>query len=332
MTDVIVIGGGPAGLTAALYAARYGLQVTVLEKNIYGGQIALSGQIENYPGLGRVLGADLANSMYKQVADTGCKFIFEEVLEANLSGENKFVKTSVRELSAKTVVIAIGLQRRKLDVEGEKKFVGKGVSYCATCDGAFFKHKKVAVIGGGNVALQDAIYLSRICKKVYIIVRKSFLRADRYLINTIKNLGNVTVLTESRVLKILGIANFEQKEKCTTENKMQTDIHTPFANSNPDKVNGIVILNAQRETKLDVSGVFIAIGYEPSKFSFGTQLDKDKNGYIISDELCRTNIQGVYVAGDCRDKQLRQIVTAAADGAIAGNQANKFISATVFRK
>lgn len=298
MIDVLIIGAGPAGLTAALYALRYGLSVTVIEKDMYGGQISLTNSIENYPGFKKTQGTDLATHMYEQVLDLGCKFIFEKVIEVDLNTENKCVRTAKHEFYSKSVIIANGLKRRKLNVPGEDEFSGKGVSYCATCDGAFFKGKDAAIVGGGNVALEDAIFLSNICKKVYLIVRKNFFRAEQYIIDILNSKKNIEKLMESKIIKISG-------------NKF---------------VNNITVDSKGKIYDLDVNGVFIAIGYKPDNEIFYNQIDMDENGYFISDDSCKTNIPGVYVAGDCKVKELRQIVTATSDGAIAGHQAIKYVS------
>ncbi len=298
MIDVIIIGAGPAGLTAALYALRYGLSVTVLEKDMYGGQMSLTSSIENYPGFKKTQGTDLAAYMYGQVSNLGCKFVFEKVIEVGLKGDTKCVRTEKHEFYSKSVIIANGLKRRKLNVSGEDEFYGKGVSYCATCDGAFFKGKDVAIVGGGNVALEDAIFLSNICRKVYLIVRKNVFRAEQYIIDTINQKENIEKLMESKITKISG-------------NKL---------------INNITVDCRGKIYDLDVNGVFIAIGYEPNNEIFENQVSMDNSGYFISDDSCKTNIPGVYVAGDCRKKDLRQIVTATSDGAIASNQAIKYVS------
>lgn len=298
MIDVLIIGAGPAGLTAALYALRYGLSVTVLEKDMYGGQISLTSSIENYPGFEKTQGTDLATYMYEQVSNLGCKFVFEKAIEVDLKSSKKCIRTAKHEFCSKSVIIANGLKRRKLNVPGEDDFSGKGVSYCATCDGAFFKGKDVAIVGGGNVALEDAIFLSNICKKVYLIVRKNFFRAEQYIIDTINQKENIEKLMESKITKISG-------------NKF---------------VSNITVDRKDEIYDLDVNGVFVAIGYEPNNEIFNNQIDMDSSGYFISDDSCKTNIPGVYVAGDCRKKDLRQIVTATSDGAVASNQAIKYVS------
>lgn len=298
MTDLIIIGAGPAGLTAALYALRYGLSVTVIEKNMYGGQMSLTNSIENYPGFEKTQGTELAMRMYKQVTNLGCKVVFEKVVEVDLKGDTKYVSTIKHEFYSKSVIIANGLKRRKLNVLGEDEFSGKGVSYCATCDGAFFKGKSVAIVGGGNVALEDAVFLSNICKKVYLIVRKNVFRAEQHIVDIVSQRKNIEKLMQSNIIKISG-------------NK--------FVNSITLDSNGEIY-------DLNVNGVFIAIGYEPHNEIFENQISMDSNGYFISDDSCKTNIPGVYVAGDCRKKLLRQIVTATSDGAISGNQAVKYVS------
>lgn len=298
MTDVLIIGAGPSGLTAALYALRAGLKVTVIEKKVYGGQVAITNKIENYPGFNEISGIELSNSIFNQVTKLGCEFIFEEVVKVDLKGNVKRVITKTKEICSKSVIIANGLKRRKLGCSGEDEFEGKGVSYCATCDGSLFKGKKVCVVGGGNTALEDALYLSNICESVILIVRREESRAETYLIESIKSKDNVTCEMGKRVDSIQG-------------DKIVKSVNIV------DKNNDI--------KKIDVSGVFISIGYEPDNSIYKNELNLDENNYFISNEDCLTNIEGVFVAGDCRKKFLRQIVTAVADGAVAAAQASKFL-------
>lgn len=299
MKDLIIIGAGPAGLTAAIYALRAGATVSLIEGNVYGGQMSITSSIENYPGFRSVTGPELSSVMYKQVIDMGGEFVFQKAESVNLLGDVKIVKTSVREFHAKTVVIANGLKRRVLGCRGEKEFASRGVSYCATCDGAFFKGKKVFVVGGGNTAVEDALYLSNICKEVTLVVRKNYLRAERYLSDSLDRRSNINKFMQSRIREIKG-----------------------------DKIVESVVIEDKggncREIHID--GIFIAIGYEPDNKIYKNQIEMNENMYFISDESCVTNVPGVFVAGDCRLKPIRQIVTAVADGAVAGSMAIRFLS------
>ncbi len=299
MKDLIIIGAGPAGLTAAIYALRAGATVSLVEGNIYGGQMSITSSIENYPGFRSITGPELSSVMYKQVIDMGGEFVFQKAESVNLLGDVKIVKTSVREFNAKTVVIANGLKRRVLGCRGEKEFASRGVSYCATCDGAFFKGKKVFVVGGGNTAVEDALYLSNICKEVTLVVRKNYLRAERYLSDSLDRRSNINKFMQSRIREIKG-----------------------------DKIVESVVIEDKggncREIHID--GIFIAIGYEPDNKIYKNQIEMNENMYFISDESCVTNVPGVFVAGDCRLKPIRQIVTAVADGAVAGSMAIRFLS------
>lgn len=292
MTDVIIIGAGPAGLTAALYAARAGLSVLVFEKNIYGGQVAVTSEVENYPAIERITGAEFSKSLYKQVIKQNVEVRLEEVKRVDFAGDVKKIFTDSGEYDAKTVIIANGVKRRKLGCKGEAEFVGRGVSYCATCDGAFFKGKDVAVVGGGNTAVEDALFLSNICKSVTVLVRGDKVRAERLLLEAAKAKSNITFKYNTVVEEICG------------ENGSVSSL------SIVDKV-------SSEESKLDVAAIFIAIGLEPSNSIFSEFVELDEHGYIVADESCLTKVPGVFVAGDTRTKTLRQIVTAAADGAAA---------------
>lgn len=295
--DVVVIGGGPAGITAAIYAARAGLKVVICEKNIYGGQTSIIDKIENYPGIPKISGVDFSNVLYEQSTNFGIEFIFSEVTKVDFKNEKKIVYLSDgNTIETRSVIMANGLQRRILGCEGEKEFLGKGVSYCATCDGAFFKGKDVAIVGGGNTALEDALYLANICKKVTMIVRKDCFRGEKCLVETVSKTKNIEVMFESNVVEINGTKSVES----------------------------IYVLN-DKKIKLDVSGIFIAIGYEPKNEIYAHEIDLDENGYFTANEDCKTKVPGVFVAGDCRKKPLRQIATAVADGAVCGNSAAKFV-------
>lgn len=300
MVDIIVIGAGPAGLTSAIYAMRAGLSVMVFEKSIYGGQVASTSEVENYPAVQKISGIEFSNNIYNQAIAQGVDIQFDEVEEINLEGKIKVVKTSSGEHKAKAVILANGVERRKLGCEGEEKFTGRGVSYCATCDGAFFKDKEVAIVGGGNTALEDALFLANNCTKVYLIHRRDSFRGEEVLEKSVKARKNIEILYSHGVEKIEG-------EKTVSKIEVKN-------------------LKTEEKRTIDVSGIFIAIGLKPNNKMFENVLDLDEGGYIVSDESCTTSVEGVYVAGDSRTKFLRQIITAASDGAIAAVQAANYIN------
>lgn len=298
ITDILIIGAGPAGITAAVYAARAGFRVAVVEKNIYGGQTSIIENIENYPGFVKISGADFAQVLYEQATNLGVKFVFGEAVDVNFENElNETVISDGEKILSRAVIIANGLKRRILGCTGEKEFSGRGVSYCATCDGAFFKGKSVIVVGGGNTALEDALYLSGICQKVTMIVRKKEFRGEKILVDTVKKTSNIEIMFESVVKEIKG----EKTVECA------------------------VIRSGETDKVLPVEGVFIAIGYQPCNEMYRGKIDMTDGGYFDCSEDCRTNVEGVFVAGDCRIKPLRQIATAVGDGAVAGNAAANFI-------
>lgn len=302
MKDVVIIGAGPAGLTAAIYARRAGLSVDIIEKNIYGGQTAIIDTIENYPGFKKISGFEFSTVLHEQVENLGAEFIFSQVKEVDFSGVEKYLTMSDgKTISALSVIIANGLKRRELGCRGEKQFLGRGVSYCATCDGAFFKDKTVIVVGGGNTALEDALYLSNICKSVTLIVRKNHFRAEKTLSDAVFEKENIDVKFNTNVKEISG-------EKF---------------------VNKVVLNCEENEEIIPVDGVFIAIGYHPDNDIFKGKINMDASGYFAAGEDCNTNVPGVFVAGDCRIKPLRQIATAVSDGAVAGNASASYISTLV---
>lgn len=292
MYDIIIIGAGPAGMTAALYAARANKKVLILEALNYGGEIINTLNIENYPVEESISGFDFATKLYNQIINLGVEVKLEKVLSIN---EEKQIKTNKNTYTTKSIIIATGLSNRKLDLPLEEELTGKGISYCATCDGAFFKGKDVAVVGGGNTALEDALYLSNICNKVYLIHRKNSFRADAVTIDKVLNQNNIKVLYDSIITKLNGNTNLESIE----------------INNN--------------ET-LSVNGLFIAIGKIPNLDYLNNLIETNNEGYIKSNELCHTNIEGIFVAGDIREKSLRQLVTATSDGAIAATEAIKYIN------
>lgn len=292
MYDAIVIGAGPAGLTSALYLGRANKKVLVLEAKNYGGQIINAYNIENYPGIKKINGYDFATNLYEQVESLGVDIIYEEVIKIT---KDKEVMTRNHTWKSKTIIIATGTTNRKLNLEGEDKFLGKGISYCATCDGAFFKSKEVAVCGGGNTALEDALYLANIASKVYLIHRRDTFRGeDRYL-EEIKDKHNIEIIVNTNIIGLEG----EQSLK------------------------GLILKDQSGKTHhLDVQGLFIAIGQDPQSTLFKDILDMDANGYVQSAD-CLTKVPGIYVAGDVRSKELRQLTTAVSDGSICANMAIK---------
>ena len=298
--DVIIIGSGPAGLSAAIYAQRAMLKTLVIEKEyISGGQVNDTYEIDNYPGSKGISGMDLAERMRDHADAMGARFVTEDVVSLEAEGEIKKVVTDAGSYETRTVIIATGATHSKLGVPGEEKLSGIGVSYCATCDGAFFKDKTVAVVGGGDVALEDAIYLARTSAKVYVIHRRDEFRGARVLAERLLALPNVEVLWNTQVRSIQGSGKVEEIQ---------------VYNNKEDK-----------EYPLQVDGVFIAVGIVPNSSVFSKVVDTDEAGYIIADETCATNVPGIFAAGDVRLKQLRQIVTAVSDGANAVTSAEKLI-------
>jgi len=300
--DIIIIGSGPAGLTAAIYAKRAELNFIIIEKaGMSGGQLVSTTEIDNYPGMPGIGGFELSIKLREHAEKLGAIFIMGEVIDTQLEGAEKVITLDNHsEYKAKTVLIATGGVPRHLNVEGEEKFTGVGVSYCATCDGAFFKNKVVAVAGGGDVAVEDAIFLARICKQVYVIHRRDEFRAAKYLSKRLLALENVTVLWDSVVEKINGI----------------------------ESVNSIDIKNikTQASKSYDISGIFIAVGYMPNSEGYNKAVATDDSGYIIAGENCETNVLGVFAVGDVRTKVLRQIITAEADGANAITAVEKHLN------
>lgn len=301
LKDVIIIGAGPAGLTAALYAARAGFSVLVFEKNIYGGQIATTDEVENYPAIDHISGADFSKNLYNQAIRQNVEVLFEEVNRVDLFSEVKKVFTDAGIYEAKTVIIANGVKRRKFGCKGEEEFSGRGVSYCATCDGAFFKDKDVVVVGAGNTALEDALFLANICKSVTILIRNDKIRGEKILFEAVKRKSNIVLKFNTTISEIGGVS---------------------------DSVSFVRVVDkiSKQETNLNVSAVFIAIGLMPDNAIFSDFIKLDKSGYILSDESCLTDVPGVFVAGDTRKKSLRQIITAEADGAVAAANVSKFLN------
>lgn len=293
MYDIIIVGAGPAGLTAALYARRANKKVLVLEAKTYGGQIINASIVENYPGIEKISGVDYATTLYNQVKKLGAEIKFETVTRIQ---EDKTVITSDNTYQAKAIILATGAENRKLNINKETEFIGKGVSYCATCDGNFYKNKTVAVVGGGNTALEDAIYLSDIVKKVYLIHRRDEFRGEAKYVKDIKDKENIELILNSTVKTLNGNDILES-----------IDVE--------DKDGNI--------KSIAIDGLFIAVGQSPKNEIFSNIIKLDKMGYIISEDGVHTNIKGIYVAGDARVKQLRQLTTAVGDGSIAATMAIK---------
>lgn len=300
MFDLIIIGAGPAGLSAAVYGQRAGLSCLLLESSMYGGQITQTPEVENYPSLKKIAGWELAQNMYEQATELGAKLNFETVTALRDNGVTKTVETSENTYECKAVVIANGAKRRTLGVPGEEELAGAGVSYCAYCDGTFFKNKAAVVVGGGNTALEDALYLANICKTVTLVHRRSEFRAEKHLV----------ALVNAR------------------ENIVQKLGFVPVEITGESAVNGIVLKNADSEQSETVAAdcVFVCIGLAPENSLFADTVALDKGGYIAAGEDCKTSCDGIFAAGDTRTKALRQIVTAAADGAVAAAGAASYIN------
>lgn len=289
--DIIIVGAGPAGLTAAIYAARASKKVLVLEAKSYGGQIIEALDIENYPAAMHINGFDLATNMYNQAKELNAEIKFEKVIEVT---SDLKVTTNKDSYQAKAIILATGSDHRKLGIPNESELIGKGVSYCATCDGNFYRGKDVAVVGGGNSALEETIYLSNICNQVYLIHRRNTFRGDQKSIDEINKKANIKTILNTNVVKINGIDHLESVE-----------------------LNNGDVLN--------ISGLFIAVGLIPENENFAKLINLNEFGYIIASEDCTTNVPGIFVAGDCRTKDLRQLVTATSDGAVAAVKAINYI-------
>ncbi len=299
MFDIVIIGAGPAGMTAALYALRAGKTTVVLECNSFGGQIAYSPCVENYPSVKKISGNEFSTNLLEQITSLGAEIEFEKAISVD-GEEIKTVTTeSGKTFEARAVIIATGVSHRPLGISNEASFIGKGISYCAVCDGAFFKGKVVAVAGGGDTALQDAMYLSKICKKVYLVHRRQEFRAENALVTKVKNEEDIELVLDSTVTSIVG-GNF--LEKIIVTNK-----------------------NDNKEREIEASGLFIAIGQIPHNDNFKNIETLDDGGYFTTDEATITKTNGIFVAGDCRNKSVKQLTTAVSDGSVAGTKACHYI-------
>lgn len=290
--DIIIIGAGPAGLSAAVYAKRAGFRTLVLDKSpVSGGQVLSTYEVDNYLGIPGVTGMELSEKFKNHAMAAGAEFVCANVLSIDAEGDTKIVHTEKDDYEASAIIFAVGAHHAKLGVKGEEELTGMGVSYCATCDGAFFKNRKVAVVGGGDVAIEDAIFLARGCEKVYVIHRRDTFRAAHSLVERARQMDNIEFIIDTTVSEICG----------------------------EDMVEKLVLSNVKtkEQTELEVDGIFIAVGIVPETEILQDVVKMDEKGYVLSDELGSTNIPGIFVAGDCKQKRLRQIITAVADGANA---------------
>ena len=298
--DIIVIGGGPAGLTAAVYARRAGKSVLILEKNTFGGQITWSPRVENFPGFASVSGSELGDLMTNQAMDQGAEVELEEVTAVREGEGCKVVQcASGAQFSARAVILAAGARPRPLGVSREAELTGSGINYCAVCDGAFYAGAPVAVVGGGNSALQDAMLLSETSSRVYLIHRRDSFRGEQKLADALAQKENVELVLNAKVLELLG----------------------------DEELRGIVVEQDGKVRTLDVEGVFVAVGHQPDIAAFEPLIALDARGYADADESCRTRTPGFFVAGDCRAKGVRQLTTAVADGAVAALAAVSYVDA-----
>ncbi|MBS5645005.1 MAG: thioredoxin-disulfide reductase [Clostridiales bacterium] len=300
MVDVAIIGAGPAGLTAAIYASRAGMKTLIFEQMAPGGQITSTHKLENYPGFpGGIAGSDFSLALKEQAESFGAELRSEKILRMELGGQPKSIISSQGEYEAKTVILALGASPRKLGIAGEEEYTGNGVSYCATCDGAFFRGMEVCVVGGGDTALEDAIYLANLAKKVSVIHRRDTFRAQHVLVERVKAKENIEFILDTVPVKIEGGMDLES----------------------------ILLKNAKtgEERSLPIAGCFVAIGHEPDTRLVEGQVYLDSQGYIIAGENTLTNVPGVFAAGDVRTKTLRQVVTAVSDGAVAQQAAQEYL-------
>ena len=294
MYDVIIIGGGPAGLTSALYLLRADKNVLILEKENIGGQITSSSKVANYPGFGEISGMELMNNLYNQVVNLGGEVVLEEALEID---DDNTVITDCGKYKAKAIILAVGSKNKVLGIEREDEFVGRGISFCVSCDGAFYQGKTVAVVGGGNSAISEALSLADICSKVYTIQKDDNLTCEEVLKEKLKVKDNIEIFYNSEVVSYLG----------------------------DNDIKGIVVKTIDGEIKLDVEGIFLAIGLVPSTSFIADLLTLDKNNYILSDDTL-TDKTGIFVAGDCRSKKYRQLTTAVSDGTVAALNAINYLN------
>jgi thioredoxin reductase (NADPH) len=294
--DIIIIGAGPAGICAAIYALRANQKTLIIEKETIGGKIASSPLIENYPGIKAIKGPELSEQLEDQIKQLGGKLEFGEVMDIQHKGKEKIVITKNKTHKAKAIILALGTKYKKLGLPEEEKFLGKGISFCATCDGFFYRQKTVAVIGGGNSAMANALELANICQKVYVIQNLDHLTAELMLIDQIKPKENIEIITQASVKQIQG----------------------------EEKVTGIVIEEKGKEKRLTLDGMFLSIGQIPETEIVSHLVKRDENGYIVTNEQQMTNSEGIFAAGDCVKKNIRQLTTAVSDGTIAALSAIEY--------
>lgn len=297
--DIVIVGAGTAGLSSAIYAVRAGKKVLLLEANAYGGQIINTPEVENYPGIKHISGFEFATELYEQATGLGAMLRYEKVEKIENAEVEKCVYTDKAQYICRAVILATGAKNRPLGLEHEAEWIGAGISYCATCDGAFYRGQDVAVAGGGNTALEDAIFLSNYCRKVYLIHRRDAFRGEEKLLQTLQQKENVEFVLNSNIVKLVGEDGLDAVEVA-------------------DKFSG-------EKRQIEVSGLFVAIGQEPANVAFADLVNLDQAGYIVAGENCRTNVEGIFTAGDCRTKTVRQLTTAAADGAVAALAACEYI-------
>ena len=303
MYDIGIIGGGTAGMTAAIYGQRAGKQTIIFEGSVFGGQITSSPNVENYPGIASVSGTEFSMNLLDQAMKLGTETVTEQVTGIRDEDGIKIIETTEKEYPCRSIIIATGVTHRHLGVPNEERLTGAGVSYCATCDGAFFRGRDVAVVGGGSTALQDAEFLSNYCRKVYLIHRRDEFRGEEQIVSRLREKENVEFILSATVREIIGDTAVER-----------------------------LILNSKKtgkEFKLEVSGVFIAVGQIPQNEIFADVVKLDGNGFILAAEDCVTSHPGIFAAGDCRTKEVRQLTTAAADGAVAALAACKYIAGEI---
>lgn len=293
MYDIIIVGAGPAGLTAAIYGVRANKKVLVLESKSYGGQIVNAYRIDNYPGMPHISGFEYATALYNQVQELGAEIKFETVIKID---KDKNVETTKNKYQAKAIILATGSENKTLNIENENKYIGKGISYCATCDGNFYRNKVVAVVGGGNTALEDALYLSNLAEKVYLIHRRDTFRGEEMAVDELRSKENVELVLNSNVVKLNGDSLIESIDVEDSEKNIRN---------------------------IELNGLFIAVGRAPKNDIFSEVVKLDEKGYFESSDGIHTNVKGIYVAGDARKKELRQLATAIGDGANSATMAIK---------
>lgn len=299
MYDIVIVGAGTAGLSAAIYALRAGKSALLLEASAYGGQIINTPEVENYPGIKKISGFEFAKGLYDQASSLGAQLKYERALSVEKSDDHYLVKTSKDTYPCKSVILATGAKNRPLGLEHEKEWIGAGISYCATCDGAFYRNRHVAVAGGGNTALEDAMFLSNYCSKVTIIHRREGFRGEGKLLDALKKRENVEFVLNVNISKLIGSDGLDAVE--------------------------VTDKNTGEKREIALAGLFVAIGQVPENSSFASIVDLDDAGYIAGGEDCRTKTVGIFTAGDCRTKTVRQLTTAAADGAVAALAACEYI-------